>query len=205
MDYYSQLEADEAFERLHRATYNAAPSQSLPVATAEGLELMTWGLVPAWSKEFKPSFTTINARAESVQDRPLYKLPFLRRRALIPASGFYEWQKRGAAKQPYYFYLPNRDLFSFAGLYDVWYDEHRNPKKSFTIITTQGNDTLSGIHERMPVILDQTEELHWLDPKTKPEQLQLLLDPYADTMAKHEVDLAVGNVRNNHPGLINSL
>ncbi len=204
MDYYSQLEAEEAFERMHGANYNAAPTHTLPAATAEGLEFMTWGLVPSWFKEFKPAFTSINARAETVAEKPLYRTPFKKRRALIPASGFYEWQKRVDFKQPYYFYLPDREMFSFAGLYDIWY-EGDIPHKSFTIITTVSNDTMEGVHDRMPVILDRDEEEHWIDPEAEPEQLHLLLNPYDNEMLRHEVDRAVGNVKNNHVGLLNSL
>ncbi len=201
MDYYSQLEMDEKFERDMKANYNVAPTQSMPVATAEGVELMTWGLVPSWSKEFKPAFTSINARAETLAEKPLYRGPYKKRRALIPASGFYEWQKRETFKQPYYFQLQNRALFSFAGLYDVWYDSAGVAHKSYTIITTKPNSTLEDIHDRMPVILDRDEEAHWLDPKTEPGELQLLLDPYDQPMKRHEVHRDVGNVKNNHQGL----
>ena len=201
MDYYSQSESDEATER----NYNVAPTQRMPVVTYEGLETMTWGLVPSWAKEFKPAFTSINARAESVAEKPLYRTPFKRRRALIPASGYYEWQKRDTYKQPFYFQLEGRPLFSFAGLYDVWYDSGNVPHKSYTIITTTPNTLMEDVHDRMPVILDRDEEQHWLNPGTPPEQLQLLLNPYDGDMTKREVPRDVGNVKNNHEGLLNSL
>ena len=183
-------------------SWNVAPTQVMPVGTAEGLELMTWGLVPSWAKEFKPAFTTINARGESVAEKPLFRGPFKTRRALIPASGFFEWQKRGSEKQPMYFSLPDRELFSFAGLYDVWHDSDGAPHKSYTIITTTANSALEGVHDRMPVILDPEEEQHWLDAEARPEQLLLLLDPYDGEMRRHEVSRDVGNVRNNYEGLI---
>jgi putative SOS response-associated peptidase YedK len=189
----------------YKPNYNAAPTQTMPVATSEGLELMTWGLVPSWSKEFKPAFTSINARAETVAEKPLYRAPFKKRRALIPATGFYEWQKREAFKQPFYFHLPDRELFSFAGLYDIWYDPAGEPHKSYTIITTTSNKTLSDIHDRMPVILDPGEEEPWLDPSADPNQLQLLLNPYDHAMDRYEVDQAVGNVKNNSEGLLSPL
>ncbi len=186
----------------YRPNYNAAPTQTMPVATADCLELMVWGLVPSWSKEFKPAFTSINARSETVAEKPLYRTPFKTRRALIPATGFYEWQKRDTYKQPYYFHLSDRELFSFAGLYDVWYEKDGVPHNSFTIITTAPNKTMEGIHDRMPVILDQDEEQLWLDPQAKLEQLQLLLNPYDHAMEKYEVDPAVGSVKNNYEGLL---
>jgi putative SOS response-associated peptidase YedK len=197
-DYYSQLEYDEKYE----PSYNIAPTQQLPVVTEDGLELMMWGLVPSSAKEFKPTFTSINARAETIAEKPLYSQPFKTRRALIPASGFYVWQQRPTFKQPYYFQLPDRELFSFAGLFDVWFDSAGAPHKSYTIITTTPNPTLSGIHDRMPVILDRDEEKHWLDPTTAPENLQLLLNPYDREMLSHEVHRDVGNVKNNHEKLM---
>lgn len=201
MDYYSQSEYDEVIER----NYNVAPTHRMPVATYEGLQIMTWGLVPSWAKEFKPAFTSINARSESVAEKPLYRTPFKRRRALIPASGYYEWQKRDAYKQPFYFQVEGRPLFSFAGLYDVWYDSGNVPHQSYTIITTSPGKIMEDVHDRMPVILDRDEEQHWLDPGTPPEQLQLLLNPYDGDMTKREVHRDVGNVKNNYEGLLNSL
>ena len=202
MDYYSQLSLDGKLEGDFRANFNVAPTQVMPVVTAEAVEQMTWGLVPSWSKEFKPAFTSINARAESVAEKPLYRTPFKKRRALIPATGFYEWQKRPTFKQPYYFRLPDHELFSFAGLYDVWYDKDDVAHKSYTIITTTPNSTMTDIHDRMPVILDQSEEQHWLDPETAPEELQLLLNPYDGVMQRDEVSRDVGNVKNNSSDLI---
>jgi putative SOS response-associated peptidase YedK len=189
----------------YRPNYNAAPMQTMPVVTSDGIELMTWGLVPSWSKIFKPSFTSINARGETVAEKPLYRTPFKKRRALIPATGFYEWQQRETFKQPFHIRPKERDLFSFAGLYDIWYDSANLPHKSFTIITTTPNEQMGPIHDRMPVILQRDEEEHWLDPDAKPEALQLLLDPFEHELELYEVDRAVGNVRNNTPELVNPL
>ena len=111
-------------------------------------------------------FTSINAKAESVAERPSYRTPFKKRRALIPASCYYEWQKRDTYKQPYYFQVADRSVFSFAGLFDIWYDTNNIPHKSYTIITTQPSGIMEGIHDRMPVILDRDEEEAWLDPGT---------------------------------------
>lgn len=183
--------------------YNVAPGQMMPVETAQGVEVMKWGLVPSWAKQFKASFTSINARAETVAEKPLYKTPFEQHRCLVPASGFYEWQQLPTFKQPFYFMLPDRENFNFAGLFDVWYDAERIAHKSYTILTTTANKTLSEVHDRMPVILDPEEEQHWLDAGTAPEELQLLMDPYNDAkMASHAVDRSVGNIKNNMATLL---
>jgi len=163
---------------------------------------MKWGLIPQWAKSEKVGYSMINAVGETIFEKNTYKKPILTSRCLVPASGFYEWLETSDGKQPYYFHLPETDLFSFAGLYDIWYDQDQVPHKSFSILTTAPNDHMSGIHDRMPVILDRDEEAHWLDPEAKPEDLQLLLDPYDGDMLKHEVDRAVGNVKNNAPELV---
>ena len=182
--------------------YNVAPMQTMPVITADGIEMMQWGLVPSWSKEFKPSFTSINARAETATDKPLYRTPFKKRRCLVPASGFYEWQKQADFKQPFMFTVKDRPMFNFAGLYDVWYDAKDEPHKSYTIITTEANEVMEGIHDRMPVILSAEEEADWLNEAETPDQLRLMLDPYDGEMSRHEVSRDVGKVSNNHKGLL---
>ncbi len=193
----------EAYGEELQPNYNAAPMQTLPIFTANGLERMQWGLVPSWSKEFRPAFSSINARAETVAEKPLYRGPYKKHRCLVPASGFYEWQKRGDAKQPFFFQVPDRPNFSFAGLFDIWYDSAGTPHKSYTIITTAANEALEGVHDRMPVILDEAEEGAWIDPDADLEGLLLLLGPYdANKMSRHEVDRAVGSVKSNHEGLL---
>jgi putative SOS response-associated peptidase YedK len=189
----------------YRPNYNAAPMQTMPVVTNEGLELMTWGLVPSWAKEFRPSFTTINARGETVAEKPLYRTPFKKRRILVPATGFYEWQKRGNVKQPYHIRPLGDDIFSFAGLYDIWYDAADKPHKSFSIITTRPNEQMSEIHDRMPVILERSEEKYWLEPSANPADLQLMLNPFENELELYEVDRAVGSIKNNYPELLEPL
>jgi putative SOS response-associated peptidase YedK len=182
--------------------WNVAPSQTMPVVTSEGFEMMTWGLVPSWSKEFKVSFTTINARAEGLAEKPMYRGPFKRSRCLVPATGFYEWQKLAGGKKPYYFSIPGQELFSFAGLFDTWRSPGGEEFKSYTIITTTPNSVMEGVHDRMPVILSRQDEADWLNLAEPPEQLQLMLNPLeSDEMVKWPVPAAVGNVRNNGPEL----
>jgi putative SOS response-associated peptidase YedK len=185
--------------------YNVAPMQTMPVVTVDGVKLMQWGLVPSWSKQFKPSFSSINARGETAAEKPLYRTPFKKRRCLVPASGFYEWQARQGFKQPYLFTVPGREVFNFAGLYDVWYDPSGKEHYSYTIVTTSANATMKDVHDRMPVILDAAEEAAWLNPDETPDDLQLLLDPFDGTMDRHEVSRDVGNVRNNHDGLLHPI
>lgn len=183
--------------------YNVAPMQTMPVVTSDGIQMMQWSLVPSWSKEFKPAFTTINARSETAAEKPMFRGPFKNHRCLVPASGFYEWQKIGTTKQPYLFTVPNRSMFNFAGLYDVWYDPENQPHHSFTILTTTANTVMSDVHDRMPVILDPSEEHFWLDKEQPVDQLRLMLDPLPDDSLKRiKVSPDVGNTRNNRPDLL---
>ncbi len=183
--------------------YNVAPMQKMPVITSDGLEVMKWGLVPSTSKEFKSSFTSINARGETLADKPIYRTPFKKYRCLVPASGFYGWQQRPTFKQSYYFSLKEQKNFHFAGLFDVWYDAQSVAHKSFTIITTSANKTIEDVQDRMPVILHPADEALWLDYAAEPEALQLLLRPYEDDdMVRYEVDRSVGNIKNNHKDLL---
>jgi putative SOS response-associated peptidase YedK len=164
------------------------------LAGAEGnqLELMQWGLVPFWSKEAKAAYSTINARVESVVQSPTYRRPFHSQRCLVPASGFYEWQTlgnvtKGEKKQPFYFELggdePEGALFAFAGLYDIWHGPDGQELKSYTIITTQGNELVGEVHDRMPVILPREVEQRWLDPQLEDSAaLMQLLMPYPATL-----------------------
>lgn len=193
--------------------YNAAPTQTLPVVVeVDGkteIKLMHWGIIPVWAKD-KPrfAFSTFNARAEALLEKPMWKKLFPARRCLVPATGFYEWQKRGSEKQPYYIHVGKDPIFAMAGLYDEWVDtETGEVFDSFTIITTRPNSVMQKIHNRMPVILDSNEEAAWLHDHTADEgSLLAILNPYdeKDTLA-YEVDRKVGNARNNSSDLINPL
>ena len=158
--------------------YNIAPSQEVLVVTESignrNLSSLVWGLVPSWSKEAKGF---INARAETLEEKPSFTESFLRRRCLIPADGFFEWKGKGKSKQPYFFQLKDEGPFAFAGIWDEW---QRNGKSIITcaIITTTPNDLLNGIHDRMPVILSREAEELWLHEYTEPAQLREVLVPY---------------------------
>jgi len=200
------------FETNAPARYNIAPTQEIATVAVgkDGVRKiipMTWGLIPPWSKEFKAAFTTINAKAETLETSRMYARPFLSKRCLVLADGFYEWKKLDAkTKQPYYFSRKNGPM-AFAGLWETWRDQEQDKLRlSTTIITTNANSLVSDIHTRMPVILDTVAQDQWLAPDTTPAALKTLLRPFpADEMQSWPVDKAVGNVRNEGEGLINSL
>jgi putative SOS response-associated peptidase YedK len=192
--------------------YNAAPTQYLavvrhnPQTGARALDLLRWGLVPLWAKD--PSFGArcINARAEGLVEKPAFREAFQRRRCLIPADGFYEWQKHGCKKTVPYAIVPEEGgLFVFAGLWERW----KNPAdgsivRSFAIVTGLPNALTRPIHERMPVILPQPAWPLWLgEAETSPDQLLALLSPYpAELMRVYPIGPAVGNVKNDTPALL---
>jgi putative SOS response-associated peptidase YedK len=191
--------------------YNIAPTQIIPsILSAPGgekqLQMLRWGLIPSWAKDAKIGAKLINARAETVSEKPSFKAAFNRRRCLIIADGFYEWQRQEKQKQPYYFRLQNGQLFAFAGLWEQWKSTDEEIINSCTILTTEANDLLRPIHDRMPVILESKNYELWLDSETQQPQLQELLRPYqADLMTSYTVSTKVNNPKNNTPECINSL
>jgi len=191
--------------------YNIAPTQLIPsILSAPGgekqLQMLRWGLIPSWAKDAKIGAKLINARAETVSEKPSFKAAFKRRRCLIVADGFYEWQRQEKQKQPYYFRLQNAQLFAFAGLWEQWKSPDEDIINSCTILTTEANDLLRPIHDRMPVILESKDYGLWLDSEAQQPQLQQLLRPYqADLMTSYTVSTKVNNPKNNTPECINSL
>jgi putative SOS response-associated peptidase YedK len=165
---------------------------------------MRWGLVPFWSKDGKASYSTINARAETVPTSATYREAFKRRRCLVPADLFYEWQKVDAkTKQPYAIALKDGDLFAFAGLWETWKDKLTGEtKETYTVITTDPNEVMEPLHNRMPVVLAPNDYERWMAP-ADPAKLPVdLLRPYpAEEMTAWKVSAAVGNVRNNEASL----
>jgi len=165
--------------------YNAAPTDYLPVIRVHPdrhreLVLLRWGLIPSWAKEALFGAKMINARAETVAEKPAFRSAFQRRRCLVPMAGFYEWQKTGAGKVPHFCHLLNADLFAVAGLHEYWPGKGgTEPIESYTIITTDANEMMAKLHDRMPVILHERDYDAWLDPKNEnSEALQGLLKPY---------------------------
>ena len=164
--------------------YNIAPTQSVPVIVARGAErelaMFQWGLIPSWSKEPKGF---INARAETLLDKPSFSESFQRRRCLIPADGFYEWQRHGRSKQPYFFQMKDEAPFAFAGIWDQWQSGDLSIT-SCAIITTTPNELLATIHDRMPVILDDEAQDSWLRGNGRPAELKEILVPFPGSMMK---------------------
>ncbi len=187
--------------------YNIAPSQNVPVIRQDAaqslrsLSLARWGLIPFWAKDAKARYKMINARAETVARTPAFRDPFRSRRCLIPADAFYEWSKQGKQKSPFCFSMADDSLFAFAGVWDRW----RNPDKEWietcSIITTSANTLLSGIHDRMPVIMKRESYDLWLDPGfKKADDLLDLLKPFpSDAMRHHRVGTRVNSVKNDDP------
>lgn len=209
--FYNDQLGLEFSEKLEwKPSYNVAPTQLAPVTIAEdpgSVELMHFGLVPFWAKDKKISYSMINARQETVLEKPAYKPLFLKgKRCLVYADSFFEWKKEGKDKQPYRIKLLGRDYFCFVGLWSGWTDPEGADYYSFSILTSGPNELTKEVHDRMPVILTKEEEKMWLDVDQNPDDLLSLLNPYpADDMEMFPVNKDVGNVRNNHSGLLNSV
>ncbi|WP_013324752.1 SOS response-associated peptidase [Gloeothece verrucosa] len=180
--------------------YNLAPTQPVLTMVQElnsprEWKKMRWGLIPSWAKDLKIGNRLINARAETVSEKPSFKSAFKHRRCLIIADGFYEWKKEGASKQPYYFQTLEAQPFAFAGLWETWKSPAAELIISCTIITTTANDLVQPIHERMPVILPKKSYDQWLDPTlTDLEELQSVLKPFSSQEMKAA---PVSNLVNN--------
>lgn len=187
----------------HRQRYNIAPTQSLPVVVASHdereMETMRWGLVPSWTKDLKTQSPLINARAETIQEKPSFKNSFKTKRCLVPADGFYEWVQKDSGKVPYRIHLAGEALFAFAGIWAEWGKDDAR-LRSFAILTTEANSVLQSLHHRMPVILAPETYGRWLDASATQEELTTLLKPYpSELMAYHEVSLKVNSPRNDDP------
>ena len=189
------------------AAYNVAPTQD--VLTVVGGEarrggFMRWGLIPHWAKNASIGSRMINARAETVAEKPAFRDALRRRRCLVLADGFYEWQRTGGAKRPMRIIMRSGEPFAFAGLWSLWRDPDGNRIPSCAIITTAANDLLRPIHDRMPVILSRGLEEFWLDGSVEdPGALGSVLIPYADdAMDTYEVSTLVNSAANDGPEVI---
>ncbi len=188
--------------------HNIAPGQNVPVIIKEGNEIkciiMRWGLVPQWSNDPLIGFQMINARGETVAQKPSFKNSFRKRRCIVPASGFYECKKVDKkTKVPYHIKPKEGDFFSFAGLWDTWNKDGGN-LTTFTIITTTPNELLAPIHDRMAVILSKENERTWLNPDIQdPAELTPLLKPYpSEQMKVYEISSYVSKAGNEGPECI---
>ena len=188
--------------------YNIAPTQAAAVVRSSGnarrLDLLRWGLVPSWAKDISAGSRMINARSESLPDKPAFRNAVRFRRCIVPASGFYEWKPEGPRKIPYYISLSDGAPMGFAGIWEVWKTPEGSFLETFAILTTSANPLIAPIHDRMPVILHPDTYGLWLDRDViNPEQLQLLYPPYpTDHLTLHPVSTLVNSPRNDHPACI---
>lgn len=191
--------------------YNIAPTQ--PVAAVRlghngrrELAFFHWGLIPSWAKDMKMASRMINARSETLADKPAFRAAFKRRRCLIPATGFYEWQKRPDGKQPMFIHARDGSLLGLAGLWETWYAPDGGERDSCTIITTEPNALMEPIHNRMPAIIDPADYSSWLAPEERPDLGLHLLRPYpADKMAAYPVSTLVNSPANDLPACVEPL
>lgn len=204
LDYFGI--SDSTYEQ--PARYNIAPGQEITAIISDGqhrrIGPLKWGLVPYWAKDEKIGYMTMNARAETLAEKPAFKHLIQRKRCLIPADSFYEWKKNGKGKQPMRILLKSRKIFAFAGLYDTWMAPDGSKLNTCTIITTASNELMAEIHHRMPVILDRDSEELWLDKTIQSSQEVLsILRPYpSEDMWVYPVSNLVGNVKNDTPECI---
>ena len=187
-------------------SYNVAPTQEVAAVVEEEekrkLEMFHWGLIPSWAKDHAIGNKMINARAETVSEKPSFRSAFKKRRCLILTDGFYEWQKTESVKQPYHIKMEDGSPFAFAGLWEIW--KNGVEIRSCTIITTEANDLMNEIHHRMPVILHPEDYGMWLDPDfDEKELLTSLLQPYpSDEMEAYTVSTRVNKPSNNEPSVV---
>ena len=191
--------------------YNVAPTQRILAIINQDnenkLEKLHWGLVPFWANDISMGSRMINARAETVSQKPAFRNAFRKRRCVIPADGFYEWKGEKGHKQPYYITVPSGKPFAFAGLWETWADKENDEEsvyKSCTIITTAASEPLSSIHHRMPAILDPEFHEKWLNEKIQnPKNLEIILrDGLIYDMIFYPVSKLVNSVKNNDPNCI---
>ncbi len=192
------------------ASYNVAPQSVQPVVrlgrddAEPEFALLRWGLVPFWAKDAKIGYSTINARSEEAANKPAFRDALRKRRCLVPADAFYEWERSDPKnKKPFAFALKSGEPYAFAGLWESWRPKEGEALESFTILTTDANEILEPVHSRMPVILEPKDYKRWMEPAS-PERLPVdLLRPFpTERMTAWPVSERVGNVRNNDAELL---
>jgi putative SOS response-associated peptidase YedK len=188
-------------EPVMKPRYNVAPSQQMPVVVSSAgqrqLCLMQWGLVPFWAKDRSIGNKLINARLETIEEKPAFKAAYRRRRCLVPATGYYEWQKQAKGKQSFYIHMPDQKLFAFAGLWDEWVEPGGEILHSFTILTTEPVPAIAHLHNRMPYILLCNQESLWLQGQSPP--------PSAMQLETYEISTLVNRPINDLPDCIKPL
>ncbi|SFJ42459.1 SOS response-associated peptidase [Planctomicrobium piriforme] len=202
---FDLLRADDFPQR-----YNIARTQTVPIVRLDPesnreLVPMRWGLIPGWAKDIKIGASLINARGETVAEKPSFRTAFKRHRCLVPASGFYEWLREGKDMKPFYIHRTDDQPFAMAGLWERW-NQSGEPIESFSIITTSANSLMSSIHDRMPVLVEPNLFEAWLDPKAEPEFLKGLVQPQEwNGFELVPVSTVVNNARNDTPECVQAL
>ncbi len=194
----------EVFDEFYKPNYNCAPSQKLPVITNEEpgrLSYFKWGLIPFWAKDPEIGFKMINARSESITEKPAFKNAFKKRRCLIPANGFYEWRK-DANKTPFRIFLKSEELFAMAGIWEVWKDAEERPVHTFSILTTSPNKLMESIHNRMPVILPMESEEAWMKENDQTVLINMLKPFDENKMSAYSISKKINSPANNHKQLV---
>ncbi|MGD1847219.1 MAG: SOS response-associated peptidase [Salibacteraceae bacterium] len=197
---------DAIFEEDFAPNFNAAPSQLLPVLRQSDqryFELLRWGLIPFWAKDHRIGYKMINARSETVAEKPAFRNLLPHNRCIVPAEGYYEWKPTASGKVPHYIHLKSTGVFGMAGLWTTWKNKEQQPVHSFTILTCAANPEVTHIHDRMPVILPPEQQRLWLDPDLPLSQLNELMVSFpGDAMDYYTVSKAVNTPRNNDPRLL---
>lgn len=195
-------------ESISLPRYNIAPGQNSVSLISDGTKyrvgLLKWGFTPSWAKDESIGYKMINARSETIADKPTFKKSFYERRCVIIADGFFEWYRTTSTKTPYYFYLKDHRIFGFAGLWTVYKQKDGTNLYTCTIITTSANSLMKDIHDRMPVILTEEEAKEWLNPdiKNKDALLKLLGQFDPGDMELHQVSSRVNKATNDDPDII---
>ena len=186
--------------------YNVAPGSMIPViwqAEQKTLSTRQWGLIPFWAKDDKFASKLINARCESIAEKPSFRAAFEKRRCLIVANGYYEWSKKD--KQPYYFFRSDSELIFFAGIWENWQAPSGDRVQTCSIITRAAADSIAHLHHRMPVILNPEISEKWLQSKRPQDLIGLLYNESVQNVDYHPVSIAVNSTRNNYPDLIEAI
>jgi putative SOS response-associated peptidase YedK len=188
--------------------FNIRPTQDVvTIVNEDGRPVarpMRWGLIPSWAKADKLPRSTFNARDDRLAESGMWRGPFKRSRGVVPVNGFFEWKKTDGSKQPMYITPKDGEIFRFAAIYDSWINEHGETVESCAIITTEANEFMSSIHDRMPAILDEETVALWLDPATtEADSLQPILMPSAnEILQSHPVSTLVNSYKNDDESLI---
>ncbi len=204
-DFYKRFHLINKLEKLE-SDYNITPAASMPVIIKKNpnyVVKMRWGLIPSWAKDPSIGQKLINARAETIAEKPSFRHAFKSNRCLIPSNGFYEWKKTKVGKIPYFIHRADNKTFSFAGIYERWLNSKNEEVNTYAIITCSPNSLVKPIHDRMPVILSEKGESKWLDTNSDANKLLSLLKPFDPTeLEAYSISLQVNNPVNNSDKLL---